>query len=199
MIPEWLSLIDVAFLVVAFLFGLSGFQKGFAGQVAHVITFLVLGVALFFGYRSIMGYFRRLLQDLPETYITWLAIAGLVVLAIVFFILVSKLLANVLKTQISNQSDCGYGFILGFVRGALVALFVMVFLVILGPAEFQETLCFKSQAGRLVCNELVPCIRPHVTPAAREEYIDALHEALIHQEEDAAASMVEEIGYPPTP
>ena len=39
MVPDWISLIDIAFAGVALLFGLGGFQKGFAEQVAHIITF----------------------------------------------------------------------------------------------------------------------------------------------------------------
>ncbi len=188
MVPDWISLIDIAFLGVALLFGLSGFQKGFAGQVAHIITFLVLGTALFFAYPALFGYFGRLFRNLNETYMVWLILTGLVVLAIVFFVFISKLLANILKTQISDRSDRAYGFTLGFVRGVLVALFLMIFLVILGPPRVHDTLGAKSQIGKLVCYELVPRIQPHVTPAVLEEQVDKLRETLIHQED---AGMIE--------
>jgi len=183
MIPEWISLIDVAFLGVALLFGLGGFQKGFAGQVAHIITFLALGIFLFFAYPSIFNYFERLFYNVHETYIMWLVLAGLAVLVIVFFIFTSKLLANVLKTQISERSDSSYGFALGFIRGMLMALFIMIFLVILGPPKFYDTFRTKSQVGQLVCYELVPRIQPHMTQAVLEERVDKLRAALMHQEE----------------
>ena len=108
---------------IALLFALGGLQKGFASQVAHIITFVALGVFLFFAYPSIYTHMGRLFRNLNETYMMWLILAGLAVLAIVFFIYLNKLLANVLKTQISDRADRVYGFTLGFVRGALVALF----------------------------------------------------------------------------
>jgi len=84
MIPDWLSLIDVAFVAVALLFAMGGFQQGFAGQVAHVITFLVLGVALFFAYPALFSYMGRLFRNLNETYMMWLILAGLVALTLGF-------------------------------------------------------------------------------------------------------------------
>ena len=183
MVPEWLSLIDVAFVAMALLFALGGFQNGFASQVAHVITFVALSIFLFFAYPSIFSYLGRLFRDLNETYIMWLILTGLAVLTIVFFVYVSKLLANVLKMQISNRSDHVYGFTLGFIRGVLVTLTIMVFLVLLGSSKFYETFSMKSKAGKLVCYELVPRIQPHLTPAVMEDRIDQLREALIYQEE----------------
>jgi len=183
MIPEWLSLIDVAYVAVALLFALGGLQKGFAGQVAHVVTFLALGAALFFAYPAIFSYLGRLFRNLNETYMMWLILAGLAALAIVFFILLSKLLANVLKTQISDRSDRVYGFSLGFVHGGLVALFAMVFLVILGSPEVYDRLRMKSHVGKLVCYEMVPRIQPHMTKAVLEDRVNQLREALIYQEE----------------
>jgi uncharacterized membrane protein required for colicin V production len=183
MIPDWLSLIDVAFVAMALLFALGGFQNGFAGQVAHVITFVTLGIFLFFAYPVIYSYFGRIFRDLNETYIMWLILIGLAVLTIIFFVYASKLLANVLKTQISSRSDHFYGFSLGLIRGVLVTLTIMIFLIILGPPRFYDTFCMKSKAGKLVCYELVPRIQPHMTPAVMEDRVNKLREALIYQEE----------------
>lgn len=183
MIPDWLSLIDVAYLAVVLLFAMGGFQNGFAGQVAHVLTSVTLAVVLFFAYPFLFSYLGRLFRSLHETYLMWLVLAGLAVLTVVFFTLLNKLLANVLKTQISDRSDRVYGFSLGFLRGALVALFAMIFLVILGSPKFYDTFSTKSRVGKLVCYELVPRIQPHMTRAVLEERVDKLREALIHQEE----------------
>ncbi len=183
MIPEWLSLIDVAYVAVALLFALGGFQKGFAGQVAHIITFVVLGAFLFLAYPAIFSYLGRLFRNLNETHMMWLILAGLAVLTVVFFIYVSKLLANVLKTQISDRSDRTYGFVLGFIRGALTALFVMIFLVILGPAKFRDSFSERSRVGKLVCYELVPRIQPRLNKSTVGEGFNKMREALIYQEE----------------
>jgi uncharacterized membrane protein required for colicin V production len=181
--PEWLSLVDVAYIAVALLFALGGYQKGFAGQVAHILTFVAAGVFLFFAYPKLFGYFGRLFRDLNEIYMMWLILAGLAVLSILFFVYVSKLLANVLKMQISERSDRAYGFTLGLIRGALMALFAMIFLVILGSAKFYESFAEKSHVGQLVCYELVPRIQPHLNKSTVGSGFDKMREALIYQEE----------------
>lgn len=183
MIPTWLSLIDVAFVAIALLFALGGLQRGFASQVAHIITFLALGATLFFAYPSIFSHLGQLFRNLNETYTTWLILAGLIVLAVVFFVFVNKMLANVLKMQISDRSDRFYGFVLGFVRGTLVALFAMVFLVILGSPKFYDTFHAKSRIGQLVCYEMVPRIQPHLTRDVLDDRVKKLREVLIYREE----------------
>lgn len=183
MIPAWLSLIDVAYVAVALLFALGGLQKGFASQVAHIITFVALGVFLFFAYPSIYTYLGRLFRNLNEIYMMWLILAGLAVLTVVFFIYLSKLLANLLKMQISDRTDRIYGFSLGFIRGALMALFAMLFLVILGSEKFYTVLSEKSHVGRLVCYEMAPRIQPHLNKDSVGDGFDRMREALIYQEE----------------
>lgn len=183
MIPQWLSLIDVAFVGVAVLFALGGYQKGFAGQVAHILTFVVLGITLFFFYPAVFSYMGRLFRRLDETYMMWLILAGLGVLTILFFRLVSKLLANVMKMQITDKADRNYGFILGFIRGALAALFAMIFLVILGPPNCYDIFRSKSRVGKLVCHEMVPRIQPHLTRSVLEERVNTLRNGLLDRKE----------------
>lgn len=183
MIPGWLSLIDVAYIAIALLFALGGLQRGFASQVAHIITFVALGVALFFAYPSIFTYMGQLFRRVNEVYMMWLLLAGLVVLAVVFYVFISKMLANVLKMQISDRTDRVYGFSLGFVRGALATLFAMLFLVILGPERFHSVLSEKSYVGQLVCYKMVPRIQPHLNKSTVGDGFDKMREALIYKED----------------
>lgn len=183
MMPEWLSLIDVAFVAVVLFSALGGLQKGFAGQVAQVITFVLFGIALFFAYPGIYRHLTALFRNMDKTYMTWLLLAGLAVLSFLFFILCNKVLASVLKTQISDRSDRSYGFLLGLIRGMLLALFAMILLVILGPPELPETLCAKSQTGRLVCEKLVPIVQPHFNRTTISEDIEKMRESLLPRKE----------------
>lgn len=183
MVPGWLSLIDIAFIAVVLLFALGGFQKGFASQVAHIITFVAVGVFLFFAYPSIFSYFGRHFRNLNDAYMMWMILAGLAVLAVLCFIFISKLLANVLKTQISERSDRSFGFLLGLIRGTLFTLLTMIFLVILGSENIHDTFSTRSRVGQLVCYELVPRIQPRVNKSTVGENIDKMRDALIHQEE----------------
>ncbi len=183
MIPEWLSFIDVVFVGVGLLFAWGGFQRGFAAQIAHILTFLVLGVTLFFVYPAVFDYFHRVFCRINETYLTWMILAGAVALAFILFFVVSKLLQSLLKTKISDRSDKFYGFLLGFLRGAFIALFTMVFLVVLDPDKVSETFRAKSYAGRFVCNQLAPPLQPHLSRESFEEKAQQLRDRLMEQQE----------------
>lgn len=183
MIPEWLSFIDVVFVAVGLLFACGGFQKGFAAQLAHILTFLALGVTLFFAYPSIFDYFRSVFCRVNETYLTWMILAGAVALSFIIFFVVSKLLQSLMKTKISERSDKAYGFLLGFFRGILIALFAMLFFVVLGSESVSETLCAKSYSGRFVCNQLAPPLQPHLTRESLGEKAQQLRDRLMEREE----------------
>jgi uncharacterized membrane protein required for colicin V production len=184
MLPNWLSLIDVAFAATVLLFAMGGFQKGFAGQVAHVITSLSLVIFLFFAYPTIYTYLGGVFRNMEGTFIMWLILAGLAVLTVVFYMFVNKLLANILKTQISDRSDRAYGFSLGLIRGVVVTTLIMIFLVILDSSgKSYETFRMKSRVGKIVCYDLVPRIQPHMTRSVLEERVNKLREALIYQED----------------
>jgi len=183
MLPEWLSLIDVAFVGVILLFGWGGYQKGFAKQIAHILTFAILGVFLFFAYPSILAYYTRVFRRVDEIYIMWLILAGVVVLSIIVYLLFCKVFANLLKAQISDGSDGAYGLFLGLIRGFLVALLGMIFLVMLDSSGWTyNTFQAKSKVGQMVCRELVPRIQPRLAPAL-ERNIRELKEKLLEQKE----------------
>lgn len=160
--PAWLSFIDIAFVVGVALFAWGGSQKGFAGQIAHIVTSLILGVLLFFAYPYILGYLGGVFRRIDEVYIMWILVIGLLVLSVFVFVLLSKMLVSLLKTHLSERSDHVYGFILGTVRGALTALLFMVIIAMLGPPRVEESFRLKSYTGRFVARQLVPRVRPHV-------------------------------------
>jgi uncharacterized membrane protein required for colicin V production len=169
MIPDWLSLIDVAFGVAVLLFAWGGYQKGFAAQVAYILTFLFLAGGLFFAYPSVYSFLHRIFQRIDEAVMMWLLLAGLVLLAFLVFTLLSKMLAHLLKAQISERADRVYGLLLGTLRGGLAALLVMIMLVMVGPQKIEANVGHKSYIGTFVVQKLVPRIRPHITHSAMEE------------------------------
>lgn len=186
MIPDWFSFVDMGFLGVALLFAWGGCQKGFAGQVAHILTFLIMGGFLFFAYPAIYTYLSRIFRNLEEAYLMWLLLICLVALTFGVFVLSGKMLVSLLKTQISPRSDHIYGFMLGGIRGALVALFAMIFIVMLGPPRFYDNFRVKSYIGQQVCYKLVPRIQPHLNRAAFEEKVKEWQRKLLEQQEAGA-------------
>lgn len=162
MIPHWLSFIDVGFVVAVLLFAWGGFQKGFASQVAHILTALAMGGLLFFAYPYVHNFLASVFRRIDEAYIMWAVMIALGVLTVFIFILFSKLVAKALKSQISDSSDHAYGLILGLFRGVLTALLFMIVIAILGPPRIEKNFQEKSYTGTFVARELVPRIRPHV-------------------------------------
>ena len=183
MLPDWLSWIDVVYVGIALMFAWGGFQKGFAAQVAHILTFLVSGVLLFFAYPALFEYFGRVFRNLDQIYMMWLILAVLLLAAIGIFLLFTKLLARLLKTQITDGSDAIYGLLLGLLRGLLAALFGMILMVMLDSSGKTYDACkSKSYVGKLVCRELVPRIQPRLAPAL-ERNIQQLKDKLMEQKE----------------
>jgi uncharacterized membrane protein required for colicin V production len=183
MIPDWLSFVDVVFVGVALLFAWGGGQRGFAAQVAHILTFLIIGGVLFYVYPPIFNYLDGVFRNVEETYLMWLLLIVLAVLAYGIFVLISKLLARVLKAQMTERTDHVYGFFLGFIRGGLTALFAMILLVMLGSPKIYDTFRMKSQVGQLVCYEMVPRIQPHLNRSVLEEKTEMIRNRLLQREE----------------
>ncbi len=183
MMPDWLSLIDAAVVLAVLLFAWSGFQKGFAAQVAHILTFLFLGSGLFFAYPDLYRFLGRTFQRIDEAVMMWLLLAGLVLLSILIFTLLSKLLALLLKKQISARSDRVCGLLLGTLRGGLAALLVMIVLVMVGPQRLEEYFRMNSRSGEFVALKLVPRIRPHLNRPVVEETARAWKSRLLDQKE----------------
>lgn len=183
MLPSWLSLVDVVFLVVVGLFTAGGFQRGFAAQIAYVITFLFAGVLLFFGYPHLFGYLDRVFRGLADAYLMWIILATLVVLAIALYIMVSKLLAGLLKMQYSEQTDHIWGMVFGAARGILTGLAILIFIVMLEQSgKMYDTFSAKSVVGKLVCKDIVPRIQPRLA-AMYESKIRVWQAELLKQEE----------------
>lgn len=183
MIPEWVSYIDAAYIIAVLLFAWGGYQKGFAAQLSPILTFLILGVLLFFAYPYVYTFLGRVFRSLDETIIMWFLMIGLAASAVGVFILFSRLLSNSLKKQISEGSDHVYGMLLGTLRGMLTALLVMVFLVMLGPTRVEDAFCEKSHIGRFVSKEMVARIRPRLSRPLVQEKTKEWKDWLLGQEE----------------
>ncbi|MEE9368426.1 MAG: CvpA family protein [Pontiella sp.] len=183
MIPEWLSYVDVTFVVVALFFAWGGAQKGFAGQMAPILTLLIMAPILYFAYPAIYEALGDLFRRVDEGMLMWLLLVGVVALAVGVFALFSKLLAKMLELQVSPRSDTAYGLILGLVRGTFSGVFVMIFLVMIGPPKFYESFSAKSYVGTLVCDELVPVIQPNFMKIVHAGKMKGAKAKLLEQED----------------
>ncbi len=179
----WPSLIDVAFVCTALLFAWGGSQKGFAAQMAHVITLFILSGILFLVYPFLFAQLNHLFYNLQATYLMWILLVVVFILTIFIFVLVSRFLAGKLQDKISERADGVYGFGLGLIRGILLALLSLIFLVILGPRKYDTVFRDKSRVGRVVCSQLVPRIQPQLTRPIIKDKVDMIRESLLLQED----------------
>ncbi|MEI6891626.1 MAG: CvpA family protein [Pontiella sp.] len=162
--PSGLSFVDIVVLIVIILFAWGGFQRGFAAQVASILTALCSGLFLFFAYPLLFNYFGTIFRGVEKTYLMWIILATLVILGIALYVLVSKLLAGLLVKRFSERSDGMWGLILGFIRGTLIVLLMMILMVMLDRSgTIYDKFNVKSYAGRFVCFEMVPHIQPRFT------------------------------------
>ncbi|MDF7801921.1 CvpA family protein [Pontiellaceae bacterium B1224] len=190
MIPNWLSWLDVSFMVAVLLFAWGGYQKGFAAQLAPLLTFAASCVLLFFAYPFLFSYFGKVFRNLEETYLMWMLLITLLVLGIALFILFSKLLAGLLKLQISERADQVWGFVFGSFRGVFTVLLALIILVMVDrTGGSYDRLRAKSQVGKLVCYKVVPVIQPRLTALYENKISDWKTELLKRDEAGDIDSM----------
>lgn len=183
MLPNWLSYIDVVYVVVCLMFAWGGYQKGFATQLAQVFTFFFVGVLLFFAYPLCFEYFTRVFRSLEQAYLMWILLALLLLAGIGLFILVKKMLAALFKAQISDSVDAGWGLICGFLHGAMVTLIGMIILVMVDRSgKSYDTMRIKSYVGKAVCHHMVPHIQPRLTTLYENKVQDWQSEMLRREE-----------------
>lgn len=186
MLPNWLSYLDLIFAAVVCLFAWRGCQKGFAGQIAHVLTAVFTGVLLFWAYPFLFSYFGRIFRGLGEAYLMWLLLAALALVAIGLYKLFCRLLAAVIQAGMSDRADMGLGLALGAVLGVLVPLLFMIVLVMLDRTGTSfDKMRVKSYVGKAVCNEMVPRVQPRLT-SLYENKIREWKNKLLEQEEAGA-------------
>lgn len=160
MLPDWLSYIDVVFLLVVLLFAWGGSQRGYAAQVASAIAFVIMSGVMLFAYPSLFEFFSGAMKGFDARFLMWLALAAIGVFGFVIYLLVDLLTAQLVEKEMSVRADKMNGFFLGLVRGVFIGIFVMTLIVMLGPTQMHDHFQKKSAIGGLICNELAPRIQP---------------------------------------
>jgi len=159
---ENLLIIDTVAAGVVLLFAVIGCRKGLSGELAHIISLVVLAASLFFVYPYIYSFIYRTMDQVNPHLLKWLLLFLLTMLSFFCLGLITRLLAGMLKAQFSPGTDKFFGFVFGFVRGTFIVAIVMIFMGILGPPRLYDILSGRSYAGRFVCYELIPIVQPHV-------------------------------------
>lgn len=165
------SYIDAILMVICLLFALGGFQKGFTAQISQLITFIFSAIGLFVVYPFLFSLAQDSFKYVSDTYIMWILLAIFLVVGLIIHIAVSKILMMSHPSQYTERTDRAVGMLFGMFRGVFIVFFLLIFVVMLAPAQSYKIMHDKSGIGRVVCDELIPQIQPHMTPANFNEKI----------------------------
>jgi uncharacterized membrane protein required for colicin V production len=161
MLPSWLNALDIVFIATALLFAWKGMRKGIFLQAVHIMMFLIMGVVFLCAYSPIFDYLGYTLRNMNEDGLEWLACVLMLIVSCVIYVLARKCFSWLGLMDMADEPNRIYGCLLGFIRGMLSIIFIMIFLSILGPPKIYDGFSMKSRTGKLVCFELLPRIQPH--------------------------------------
>ena len=160
--PEMLYTIDILFAVFVFLFAAYGFRRGLSGELASVLTLLVLLCGLCFAYPAFNQFAAQTWVDLSPVLIQIVVSLVLFLISFLLYFLIRILLKRILKTALSDWVDKIAGCFAGLLRGALIGISLLAALSLLPSERLYEALSEKSAVGGWVCNTLTPWAHPRL-------------------------------------
>ncbi|MFA6173485.1 MAG: CvpA family protein [Kiritimatiellales bacterium] len=168
--PEMLYTVDILFVLFALFFAVRGVWNGLSGELAHVVTLLLLLAGFCFFYPQL----TKLAEDhwnLPESALRFIVPTVLVLAAIVLFVLLRVLFKQILKEKAGTSADKIGGVLVGTLRGVLLGLMVFAGLSMIPNDTLYRVLSEKSFIGGWVCNTLTPWAAPRIgeLPALKKD------------------------------
>ncbi|MAI20759.1 MAG: hypothetical protein CMF28_06000 [Kiritimatiellaceae bacterium] len=172
---EW-SVLDVGVGVLALLFGIFGLREGFARQLATLITFVLTMVALYVAYPILLEYLAGNFPEWSVGTVTGLGLLALALLSIGLFVLLKQVLASAMLANLSDGTDKGMGFVLGLLRGGVLAVLLLSVVAQLGSEGVRSRMQDGSWVGRWVCDRVAPLAAEYVNRERLGEQMDALRD-----------------------
>ncbi len=160
--PEMLYTIDILFAVFVFLFAAGGLRRGLSGELASVLTLLVLLSWICFFYPSLTQVSAQLWSTLSPVLIQAVVMLVLLLVAVILSFLLNILFKQLFKSRVSEGMNKMSGSLLGLLRGALIGISLLAALSLLPSERLYEALSEKSALGGWVCNTLTPWAHPRL-------------------------------------
>ncbi len=154
--------IDILFAVFVFLFAAGGLRRGLSGELASVLTLLVLLSWVCFFYPSLTQVAAQLWSALSPVLIQAVVMLVLLLVAVIFSFLLNILFKQLFKSRVSEVTNKISGSLLGLLRGALIGISLLAALSLLPSERLYEALSEKSALGGWVCNTLTPWAHPRL-------------------------------------
>ncbi|MBM4153264.1 MAG: hypothetical protein FJ220_07065 [Kiritimatiellaceae bacterium] len=159
--PEWLYTIDILFVVFVFVFVCSGIKLGLSGELAHVVTLVVLLICLFCFYSQLIHVVSDTWPGLEPQAAGVVTLCLLIVAAALLFLLLQVIFKSMLKNKMGESSEKFFGAVAGGFRGALIGVIVMSALSVVASESLYQTLSEKSLVGGWVCKTVAPWADPY--------------------------------------
>ncbi len=161
-VPEMIYTIDILFAVFVIVFAACGLRRGLSGELASVLTLLVLLCGLCFAYPAFNQFAAQTWVDLSPVLIQIVVLLVLFLISFVLYFLIRVLLNRIFKTALSDGVDKIMGCFAGLLRGLLIGLTLLAALSLLPSERLYEVLSEKSAVGGWVCNTLTPWAHPRL-------------------------------------
>ncbi len=160
--PESIYTIDILFAVFVVIFVVSGIRHGLSGELAHLITLIVLLVSFCFFYPQLTHLAADYWRVLPPTAVRIIVPLVLVLLSVLIFVLVRALFKQALKEKMGESADKVFGGTTGMLRGIVVGLAVFSGLSLIPSDTLYRMLSEQSSIGGWVCNTFTPWLQPRI-------------------------------------
>ncbi len=160
--PEMLYTIDILFAVFVLFFAVGGLLRGLAGELASLLTLLILLVWICFFYPSLTQFAARNWSPLSGTIIQGVVLLVLLLAALILSYLMNILFKQMFKSRVGEITNRLIGSGIGLLRGALIGLSLFAALSLLPNEKLYAMLSEKSAIGGWVCNRFTPWLYPRL-------------------------------------
>lgn len=167
---EWLNVIDLSIALIILLFTVGGYQKGFASQIAFLVTSAFAAITLFFAYPLLYNWLGDLYHRMEHVQVMWILLFVLFLLAVLLFAGINKLLAKLAESQLSSSFDQIVGGLFGFIKITLFAGVILTLAAMISPHTLAPPMSQNSKVGKWICYKVVPKVQPRFDNSSIAEH-----------------------------
>ena len=161
-VPDMLYTIDILFALFVFLFAVGGMRRGLSGELASVLTLLILLFWICFFYPSLTQFAADLWSTLSPRAVQGVVLLVLLLVAVILSFLMNILFKQLFKSRMGAGIDKLAGSSVGFLRGMVMCVSLMAALSLLPNEALYAQLSEKSVIGGWVCNTFTPWLHPRL-------------------------------------
>jgi len=160
--PDWLYTIDILFFAFVFFSAVRGFRRGLSGELAHILTVIIMLSVVCFLYPFLLQAAARIWSYVPAAAVQTALIIVMGLMAVLLFCTVRAMFKQLFKARMDAAGDHMAGCGIGALRGVMIGAVIISALSMLPSERLHQTLSEKSVVGGWVCNTLTPWLYPRL-------------------------------------